>query len=223
MGCRRRESCGGSAALVCLNGFHKESLQRCTKPFVVGATSRGSRHHDEIVASQRGLLMTKRFPDEPFQPIAINRAARLLLRDRQTETGRAVRHRCPGQHSELTIGDARGFLKDALEVGRRQQAHRARKATVRNRSDPVADQRSGSQAGAALGAASAQNLTTTAGCHAGTESVGTGTFQAAGLKSTFHDRIPILISVMRSTVSFCSSSAMKLPPVQRGRKVTAND
>ncbi len=139
MGRQRRESSGVSAALVCLDGFQKEALQRCTEPFVISIVSRSSRHHDEIETGQRGLLMTERFADEPLQAISIDRTTRLLLGDSQAETGRAVRHRLPGQHGKSAIGYARRFLKNTLKVRRRQQARRARKATVRNGSVPVID------------------------------------------------------------------------------------
>jgi hypothetical protein len=45
---------------------------------------------------------------------------------------------------------------------------------------------SGAQTFPALGAASIDHGTAGASCHAGTEAVTAGTFQAAGLKGTFH-------------------------------------
>lgn len=47
--------------------------------------------------------------------------------------------------------------------------------------------RSGRQAGTALGAASLDYLATTNSAHAGAKTVGTGTFDTAGLKGSFHD------------------------------------
>jgi hypothetical protein len=47
-----------------------------------------------------------------------------------------------------------------------------------------------SQASATFGAARIDHLATATGSHAGTETVSTGTLQIAGLKSTFHGRVP---------------------------------
>lgn len=46
------------------------------------------------------------------------------------------------------------------------------------------------QAGAALGAAGAQDFTAISSGHAGAETVGTGTMQIARLKGSFHDKLP---------------------------------
>jgi hypothetical protein len=69
----------------------------------------------------------------------------------------------------------------------RSRAARGKPWSVSDESADTGRGASGGQARASLGSTSVDDLATTTRRHTGTESVGTGTFQAAGLKSTFHD------------------------------------
>lgn len=127
--------------------------------------------------------MSEAFTNQTLQSIAIDRAPDLFLRYCQAQP-RLLLPGADGQYREIRICRTFRAREHPFEFRRSQQARPTRESIVRNAPDPD----SGDQAGTALGAACIQHLTTTSCGHAGTKTVGTSAFDAAGLKSTFHDR-----------------------------------
>ena len=127
--------------------------------------------------------MSEAFTNQTLQSIAIDRAPDLFLRNCQAQPRRLLPGP-DGQYREIRICRTFRAREHPFEFRRSQQAHPTRESIVRNAPAPE----SGDQAGTALGAACVQHLTTTSCRHAGTKTVGTSALDAAGLKSTFHDR-----------------------------------
>jgi len=127
--------------------------------------------------------MTEAFTNQTLQSIAIDRPPDLFLRNRQAQPRRLLPGP-DGQYREVRICRTFRAREHPFEFWRSQQARGTRESIVRNAPGP----NSGDQAGTALRAACIQHLATTSCGHAGTKTVGTSTLDAAGLKSTFHDR-----------------------------------
>jgi len=136
-------------------------------------------------------MMAKTFPDQPFQSISVDSPARLLLRDRQTQA-RWLPCRDHREDGKEGIGRPLGAGEHTLVFRRLQEARISREAVVRNLSLILrvgfARSRLWDQANTALCATSVQHLATSARGHTGAKTVSTNTLDAAGLKSTFHDR-----------------------------------
>src|SRR5690606_35542160 len=99
-----------------------------------------------------------------------------------------------GWSRSLARARSRTFLPGALPQGESNTALNCRGFSRRfSRPKSRLTTRSGLSDGqtlAALGAATGQNLTAVLGGHAGTETVGAGALEGAGLESTFHLDLP---------------------------------
>jgi len=156
--------------------------QRCVAEIECLATG-----HDHQVQAVQGLAaMAEAFAYQPLETIAVDSVACLLAGDSQTEP-RRLAIVGPGKNGEVSVLGTLRPLEDPSEFVGLQQAGGAWKIPARDQQLGLL----GSQAGAALGAACLDDLAAIGGGHAGTETVGAGALQAAGLKCAFHDAVPI--------------------------------
>lgn len=92
-----------------------ESLKGEIQFPVVTGESLAACHHHKVIALQFFLVMAEAFAHAPFEAVAIDGPAGLLLGNRQTETGGLLAIG-PGEYGEVLVGRAARPLEDLPEL-----------------------------------------------------------------------------------------------------------
>lgn len=175
------------------------SLQAAHDARIVGIAGGATRVDDDVHGRQFMLMVSKRFSDQPFEPVAPNRVADDARGNRQTQTcNRPVVG--ANENGEEGIGEAPRILIDAIEIrfvmktlrrGERPgDCLQAGVLTVAVASVKTSD----GEPFTALGTTASQHPTSGSGGHARTETVGTGTMDIARVVSALHAAISCWIS-----------------------------
>ena len=143
-------------------------------------------------------MLPKTFTNETLNAIACYRSFYVFARYCQAKSRRPLLGILP-EYNKIFITGTLGKSKHTLEFATFSQALCAGEAVAgyRNLKVPV-NARSDCQALATFGTAATQYFATVSGAHAGTEAVGTFTFNLTGLKSSFHGRYRALILLSQS-------------------------
>lgn len=170
-------------------------LQAAHDARIVGVAGGAARVDDYVHGRQLMLMVSKRFSDQPFEPVAPNRVPDDARGDRQSQTRRrpAVGANKNGKEG---IGETSRVLIDAIEI-------RFVMKTLRRGKRPgdclqvgvlaVAGltpvKTSDSEPFTALGTTASQHQTSGSGGHARSETVGTGTMDITRVVSALHAAI----------------------------------
>jgi len=148
---------------------------------------RVASRHSDVDRRQIVLVQTKGFSRQALDTVAGHCGAESTSRYRQTQsrmTSMIREHR----HTEVRVGQPAAAHTDRAKFGRLMQtlARLERQPLVQMGSLEALTRPLGAEALAALRAAASQQSAAAFGGHARSETMGSGTVQIAGVKSTFH-------------------------------------
>lgn len=156
---------------------------KAQKDIAIGGGLCGIPGEDHDVHSGQCAATAKALPRQPPQPVAADRTSHLLFGDRKTEA-RYTTVVGTEEDREVAVGGASAVLEDPVKGGGREQPLASGKALGGH---PFQSDR---EAGAAFCAATLQNQTSAAGCHAGAKAMRADALQFAWLIGSFHDDNP---------------------------------
>ena len=143
--------------------------------------------HSDVDRRQIVLVQTKGFSRQALDTVAGHGGAESTSRYRQTQSRMTFMIR-QHRHAEVRVGQPAAALPDLAKFGRLMQtlAWLERQPLGQMVSLEALTQALGAEALAALRAAASQQSAAALGGHARSETMGSGTVQVTGVKSTFH-------------------------------------
>ncbi len=159
-------------------------LQSAKELGVVHIFQARAHHHHQVQPPQKFSMLAEALSDDALDPIAGRGLAQAPLRHRKAQAGVRQPGRT-GEHDEMAITGTPGILEDPTELGALEQPGAAGKALC---ADGPSSSRC--QPGATFGAPGLDHLTPVLGGHPGTETMGAGALEVAGLECAFHGGSP---------------------------------
>lgn len=153
------------------------------KDIAIGSGLCGIPGEDDYIHGGQCTVTAKALTDQAAKPVAPDSPADFLPGDRETQA-RLAGLVGAEEDREVVVGGAPAVLEDPVKGGGREQPLTSGKALGRH---PFQSDR---EAGAAFGAATLDDQTSAAGCHAGAKSMRADALQFAWLIGSFHDDNP---------------------------------
>lgn len=138
-------------------------------------------------------MVPEGFACDPLEAVALYGKTKMFFAHNQAET-------CVwcaglyGKHQDFPVGNlVPGLPEYTLEIFRAKQAMAFAETGTAHECGNVP---SGGELGATLGTTALEYKTATTACHTGTKTVSTSALQYAGLESTFHNDIRVVIQCL---------------------------
>ena len=140
--------------------------------------------HNDIDGREYLPVVSKRFPDQVLDAVAVHRPGRLAPADGEAQAGGAGII-APDHEGQVAPGNARGLAEDASEIALADKPGIALKACARTR--PPGHRDSDGKPGTTLGTTRLKDLPSTPGSHTCPEPVGPLALDDARLIGALHD------------------------------------